>query len=1811
MASSLAAQLSQVAAKATHQFDLKAQRSAHAQSLIFEKKVASTQDFETIYQLSYEGFQELCTLDARFQPFRQNLFSEQSKVEDRGQMTASQNKDLDAIIGEFLALVGGRLLLNPAVKAVDWLIRRFRIHEYNTGPLILTFLPYHTTPLFLNLLSILPDDLTPTFKVLYPYKRSLTLPPRRPIVHSAATNKEFFSALNNYVIQTSKARAHYQGLISFWAGITAEALSAMLDSAQSGRMEVERRNKEDVLIRMLPTLSTGLSLKKAPQLTVACYMLCVVLANKGSLSDKAIDSLMEAVAGSWTPDTIASGFTCLSVIIQQKDEAQLPKPVIKSIIRLDNAVDIFAGLGVNHSIVKLLTGLVNVLTDKDEGGLAAPSLSLVNQVLQRDILGPNEKTQAISALLKAVDESHRKDYMSEEVRQLTSDTLATFVESKDLDPLLQKAIVESSVDIKAIEMALQPAIDNNMGPAEIDEVEDVEMGDVPESRLQDEEFANAVTSLSQRRAQKPDNFLVENPASLFSELAVAFTQATTAANKLTTFLNLPILHKNTILSDPTFLSFLVRYFSGPYPPLARAKAISVATASIVEAGDKTVDLQAVIPYTISALSDISTPVRREAAALLTAIDNQFLASKIEGSPWGQGCIYGANEKSKSVQWLSWRDVHKFVNQGLMPDLEEFILDSARIAETFMQAIRGTTQDSSKDSDAELKKSIRRDFFSFISSHIINTPLFAIKLRLLKIVNRIGKVGPTPRTQFLSPLLEQCRSIDSDKIKRIELQEHVSIQDLEQQTLSVVYQKDPTATTSLLSLLKEDPQSTRLSFVAAVFARLKDIWPSLKEEKELFASENLLDMCLSPNAQTEELAGFSRELLRSVNLSGPVITKFLSTITSPSCDIDSQAPAPKRRRTSQSNMVAMNPASREEANVPLQRISFILELIDGSQPEEYPELIGGLFQTLAIVHRLKLQVQSEMSYLLSLNLGILLSIINKYKGSPKKLDTSVIRADLIIDCVRTSESPQVQNTALLLVAALATVAPEIVLHSVMPIFTFMGSNVLRKDDEYSALVIDQTIDQVIPPLVRSLRVQKRDVVMGTSELLLSFTTAYEHIPSYRRLRLFESLVNKLGREDFLFAVLAMLATKYGMDRDVLVTMTALASNAEAQLQLTTYARYLSLVQDALQPKPTISRILLGIGSEDGREPHKVAVDLLQTLSHLLKFTSLGNKMVQCFESDETEDATKVHGLFSSILERLLALGEAVRSIKPISDACGDALATLLGTLSLVDFIDTIEVLLKRPKDDLRRKVLRLLENRLELTNDRDRASQLKALSFLSVLVGIVETSPDILLKHAAVACMEKISEKYGKKDPEKVVEAAVVVAGDKCMGQTDSRIRIMGVLCLASMTEVIADGIIPILPVALARSLDLLQGSMATKTRNPELHDAVYSLLSALLVHIPYMISPGDLDRVLQLSANSARAGLSQDCDDNRQDTLQLLAKRVDSKEVYNTVERNWDFSVSQGSRAAKEALEIVKLSIEKHPKSDTIKNVPALSNLLWKFFDFRRAQCSLPTGDRFDGQQIDDIESCINDLTIKMIYKLNDTIFRPFFAQLTEWATEELDKSDIPGKQARLTTFYRFLETFFGTLKSIVTGYSSYIIENVVDVLKSIQPNVKAHQPLWIAVMRTLRSSFEHDQDEFWQSPSHLSSISNHLINQLSMAKSQASLKLVTAEATPSIVALAIAADSPDNQKEINTHIMKYMRASGGSSDSCRGENAFTRLATVKCEQSLTEQLGEEWLALLPEMLPFISELMEDDDENVEREVRKWVLMIEDILGEKLDDMLA
>ena len=180
------------------------------------------------------------------------------------------------------------------------------------------------------------------------------------------------------------------------------------------------------------------------------------------------------------------------------------------------------------------------------------------------------------------------------------------------------------------------------------------------------------------------------------------------------------------------------------------------------------------------------------------------------------------------------------------------------------------------------------------------------------------------------------------------------------------------------------------------------------------------------------------------------------------------------------------------------------------------------------------------------------------------DRSKIRADLVVDGLKASTTPQSQNTALLLLAKIATIAPDLVVHTVMPIFTFMGSSVVSQTDEYSVHVIDkvctlgeegdiiliipQTIDAVVPPLLKSVQTKDTDILKGTSELLLSFVAAFEHMPLHRRLHLFKLLISKLGPEDSLHAVLAMLVDKYRDDKDVQSFAANLASQYETITRL---------------------------------------------------------------------------------------------------------------------------------------------------------------------------------------------------------------------------------------------------------------------------------------------------------------------------------------------------------------------------------------------------------------------------------------------------------------------------------------------------------------------------------------------------------------------------------------------------------------------------------------------------------------------------------------
>jgi U3 small nucleolar RNA-associated protein 10 len=97
------------------------------------------------------------------------------------------------------------------------------------------------------------------------------------------------------------------------------------------------------------------------------------------------------------------------------------------------------------------------------------------------------------------------------------------------------------------------------------------------------------------------------------------------------------------------------------------------------------------------------------------------------------------------------------------------------------------------------------------------------------------------------------------------------------------------------------------------------------------------------------------------------------------------------------------------------------------------------------------------------------------------------------------------------------------------------------------------------------------------------------------------------------------------------------------------------------------------------------------------------------------------------------------------------------------------------------------------------------------------------------------------------------------------------------------------------------------------------------------------------------------------------------------------------------------------------------------------------------------------------------------------------------------------------------------------------------------------------------------------------------------------LVALATAAGDEQLWKPLNHSVLQ----------ACSDENRLeVRKAGVSCLLSLINSIGEEYMVLIPECLPIISELLEDPDEEVAGTAQECISHSEELLGESLQDSL-
>jgi U3 small nucleolar RNA-associated protein 10 len=630
-------------------------------------------------------------------------------------------------------------------------------------------------------------------------------------------------------------------------------------------------------------------------------------------------------------------------------------------------------------------------------------------------------------------------------------------------------------------------------------------------------------------------------------------------------------------------------------------------------------------------------------------------------------------------------------------------------------------------------------------------------------------------------------------------------------------------------------------------------------------------------------------------------------------------------------------------------------------------------------------------------------------------------------------------------------------------------------------------------------------------------------------------------------------------------------------------YLDLVVDAVGPSPKVAETLFGL--KEKKIDSAVQI-LLSCLADLALDEKVRQHVTRAFR--RKEEADKPREVFAKIVETTIQLSKKVIATPKLYDACSRVLASCLDLLPTTDLIKSAELLLSSADSQVQVAAIKAVELRAGTAKQNDRKSVDALVSFLPNVENLLQQSSPMDAKMISISCIDRIVERFGKKDVSAVASVAQSISGAQALSSSDDRIRVLSLICLTSIVDVLEDEAISLLPTVLPIAFDYL--SNAIEEQKTGLHTAVYALLSNIVERLGDMFSREYLDTALRLSQRSAAADLDEACDDSRTSFHQSVSEHLSAQEVFAAIKSTWPHAASHGFDASLEHLELLRSTVNVQTKAKLVKASAGLFGLLLQTFTLR----DTISAEDIDADEMEQLEDTLIESVIAMVLKLSDATFRPFFVQLVD------QEGPLPAKPTRAITFYKFLATFFDKFKSLVTSYSSYIIEPASKLLAQV---VKADTEAETrgALLSALQKSFQHDQDGFWQAPSHYGTIMPPLVALLSLPSASTSTpENNTNAAIPTITELAAASSSMENHREMNSLLCRNMRS----------EHAHTRLATVLCEQSLTRRLGEEWLGLLPEMLPFISELMEDDDESVERETQRWKNGMEEVLGESLEGML-
>uniref|UniRef100_A0A1I7VD57 HEAT repeat-containing protein 1 n=1 Tax=Loa loa TaxID=7209 RepID=A0A1I7VD57_LOALO len=133
----------------------------------------------------------------------------------------------------------------------------------------------------------------------------------------------------------------------------------------------------------------------------------------------------------------------------------------------------------------------------------------------------------------------------------------------------------------------------------------------------------------------------------------------------------------------------------------------------------------------------------------------------------------------------------------------------------------------------------------------------------------------------------------------------------------------------------------------------------------------------------------------------------------------------------------------------------------------------------------------------------------------------LQLDTIVDIVRHTQNHRILRDCLQLLTCAVTVSPKKVLAHLMSVYTFMGDGVLKKDNDLTLSVIEETLNVLFSTVLNEKDQSFHEQLITTSRL---FAASITDIPAHRRDKILRAVARSAGAQ-YLWAVIATLFERY--------------------------------------------------------------------------------------------------------------------------------------------------------------------------------------------------------------------------------------------------------------------------------------------------------------------------------------------------------------------------------------------------------------------------------------------------------------------------------------------------------------------------------------------------------------------------------------------------------------------------------------------------------------------------------------------------------------